>query len=214
MSVTAVPLRPIERRALVWLWLGLGLLALLGIAGAFYATRNIAAPAKVFLARNAKQPGVVVTPSGLQYQVLAAGSGARPTASDLVLINYVGSLADGTVFDQGKMAPLAVGRTVPGFSEALMLMPVGSKYRLWIPPALGYPEGNGPIPPNSLLIFDVDLLAVAPQSAMGPPRGMPPSAAMPPPAGGMPEGVVPQGGEMPAEMPTQSAEPSAESPPQ
>jgi FKBP-type peptidyl-prolyl cis-trans isomerase len=174
MSVTAVPLRPIARGALGWLWLGLAVLALVGIGAALYGTRNIAAPARIFLARNAQQPGVVVTPSGLQYKVLAAGRGPHPTTSDVVLISYVARLADGTLVDRGGPVPMSVSGTVPGFSEALTLMPVGSRYRVWIPPALGYPEGRGPIPPNSLLIFDLDLLAVAPHDAAAPPPGLPP----------------------------------------
>jgi FKBP-type peptidyl-prolyl cis-trans isomerase FkpA len=223
MSVTAVPLPPIGRRTLGWLWLGLAVLALAGIAAAWYGTRNIAAPAKIFLARNARKPGVVVMPSGLQYQVIRPGSGVRPTLSDIVLINYEGKLADGTLFDRGGPAPMAVNRTVPGFSEALTLMQVGSKYRLWIPPALGFPEGNGPIPPNSLLIFDVELLAVAPQSAMAPPAGMPP-ADTPPPASEMPQSAPPQSdapagvtvhtGEGAPGTPAQSAEPPSGPPAQ
>jgi hypothetical protein len=195
MSITAVPLLSIERRVVRGLWLGLALLALIGIAVAWYGTRNIDLPANVFLARNAKKPGVVVTPSGLQYQILHAGTGVRPTASDIALINYEGRFANGVVFDHGGPAPMPVGRTFPGFAEGLTLMPVGSKFRLWIPPALGLPEGGGPIPPNSLLIFDVDLLAVAPQSAMAP------------------AGMAPPASEMPEALPSQSAEPPASEPP-
>lgn len=168
MSVTAVPLPPIERRVVGGLWLGLALLALVGIVGALYSTRNIDLPPKAFLARNAKQPGVVVMPSGLQYQVLRAGAGARPTTSDVALINYEGRFANGVVFDRGGPVPMPVGRTFPGFAEGLTLMPVGSRYRLWVPPELGLPEGGGPIPPNSMLIFDVDLLAVMPQHMSAP----------------------------------------------
>ena len=195
MSVTTVPLPPIERRVVGGLWLGLALLALIGIAAAWYSTGRVQLPPKAFLARNAKQPGVVAMPSGLQYQVLRLGTGVRPTVSDITLVNYVGKLADGTIFDQGHMAAFAVARTVPGFGEALTLMPVGSKYRFWIPPALGYPQGSGPIPPNALLIFDIDLLTVVPQSAI-----MSPAAQMP-------EAVAPH--EAPA---TGTAEPSAEMP--
>jgi hypothetical protein len=212
MSVTAVPLPPVERRVVGGLWLGLALLALVGIAVAWYTTSRVALPPKAFLARNAKQPGVVVMPSGLQYQVLRLGTGVRPTVSDVALVNYVGKLADGKIFDQGHMAPFAVARTVPGFAEALTLMPVGSKYRFWIPPALGYPEGNGPIPPNALLIFDVDLLTVVPQSAIfspaaqapeavaphEPPAGIAePSAEMPASSGEAPSGVTVHSGERP-----------------
>ncbi len=137
MSVTAVPLPPVERRVVGGLWLGLALLALIGIAAALYSTARIDLPPKAFLARNARQPGVVVMPSGLQYQVLHAGTGVRPTASDIALINYEGRFANGTVFDRGGPVPMPVGRTFPGFAEGLTLMPVGSRFRLWIPPALG-----------------------------------------------------------------------------
>ena len=178
MSVTAVPLRPIARGVIVWLWLGLGLLALVGVGTALLRTRHVAPPAEMFLARNARQPGVVVTPSGLQYRVIVRGTGPRPTPSDIVLVNYVLTLADGTLVDRGGPVPMEVAGTVPGFAEALTLMPAGSKYRIWVPPALGYPRGSGPIPPNSVLIFDLDLLAVAPRSAMAP-AGMPPQPAEP-----------------------------------
>jgi FKBP-type peptidyl-prolyl cis-trans isomerase FkpA len=193
MSVTAVPLPPVERRVVGGLWFGLALLALVGIALALYSTRNIDLPPKAYLARNARQPGVVVMPSGLQYQVLHAGTGVRPTASDIALINYEGRFANGIVFDRGGPVPMPVGRTFPGFAEGLTLMPVGSRFRLWIPPALGLPEGGGPIPPNSLLIFDVDLLAVAPQSAMAPAAASPP-----PPPSEMPQAAPPQSEEPPA----------------
>jgi FKBP-type peptidyl-prolyl cis-trans isomerase len=173
MSVTAVPLPAVERRVVGGLWFGLALLALVGIVAAWYTTSKVELPPQAFLARNAKQPGVVTLPSGVQYQVLRPGSGARPTTSDIALINYEGRFANGIVFDRGGPAPMPVGRTFPGFAEGLMQMPVGSKYRLWIPPALGLPEGGGPIPPNSLLIFDVELLMVMPQQAAAPPAGLP-----------------------------------------
>jgi hypothetical protein len=207
MSITTVPLPPIERRVVGGLWLGLALLALVGIATAFYGTRNIDLPPRAFLARNARQPGVVVMPSGLQYQVLHAGTGARPTASDIALINYEGRFANGIVFDRGGPVPMPVGRTFPGFAEGLTLMPVGSRFRLWIPPALGLPEGGGPIPPNSMLIFDVDLLAVAPQSAMAPASAPPPA-----PASEMPEAVPPQPEEPPSGVTVHTGEPPAGTP--
>jgi hypothetical protein len=187
MSVTAVPLRPIPRGALGWLWASLGALALVGIAVALLGTRHVPIPAALFLARNAGQPGVVTTPSGLQYKVLSAGHGVRPTANDIVYVGYSLTLADGTLIDRGGPMPMAVGAVVPGFGEALTLMPVGSRYRIWVPPALAYPDGRGPIPPNSLLIFDLDLLAIAPHGAMTPPGMSAPPAepaeAAPPPQG-------------------------------
>jgi FKBP-type peptidyl-prolyl cis-trans isomerase len=166
-EVTAVPLRPIKKGALVILWAGLALIALTGVAVAFKGTEKQAAVAR-FLARNAKNPGVVTTTSGLQYKVLEKGTGAKPTLSDIVLADYVGMLDDGKVFDStvgGRPAVLPVDRVVPGFSQGLQLMSPGAYYRFWIPPQLGYGAGGQgeAIPPNSVLIFDVHLLAVQPQ---------------------------------------------------
>ena len=179
MSVTAVPLRPIERRALGWLWLGLAVLALVGIGFAVFTTNRVVPSAAAFLAHNARKPGVTVTRSGLQYQVIVKGTGSRPTLHDLVAINYTGRLTDGTLFDasalQGGAVQMPVGGVIPGFSEGLTLMPVGSKYRFWIPPELGYGPagaGNGIIPPNAVLDFEVELLGVAPRNA-APPMGLP-----------------------------------------
>ncbi len=119
---------------------------------------------KTFLAGNAKKPAVVTTASGLQYQVITQGTGAKPKATDAVSVNYVGTLLDGTEFDssykRGEPAQFPLNAVVPGWSEALQLMPVGSKYKLWIPAKLGYAETGtpgGPIPPNSTLVFEVEL---------------------------------------------------------
>src|SRR3546814_464200 len=113
-----------------------------------------------FLAENAKKPGVVTTDSGLQYLVIEAGKGARPKASDTVRVNYKGTLLDGTVFDDsaqhGGPAEFPLAQVVPGWQEGIVLMPVGSKYRFWIPASLGYGETGtpgGPIPPNATLAF-------------------------------------------------------------
>ncbi len=99
------------------------------------------------------------TASGLGYQELRAGTGARPKASDQVTVNYIGYLAaDGSVFDQGENASFGVGGVIEGFAEGLQLMPKGSIYRFCIPSALGYGErGAGPIPANSDLVFQVEL---------------------------------------------------------
>ena len=117
------------------------------------------------------------TPSGLQYKVLAAGRGtARPGATDVAQVNYVGRLTDGTEFDRSQ-APVAMplDQVVPGFSEAIRLMPRGARYRFWLPPALGYGDrAAGPIPPGSILVFDVELIDFAPPSDPGlalPPTG-------------------------------------------
>jgi hypothetical protein len=208
MSVTAVPLPPVERRVTGGLWLALALLALIGIGFGVYSTSKIVPSAAAFLARNAKKPGVVVTASGLQYQVLHLGTGPRPTVHDIAAINYSGRLADGTLFDasalQGGPVQLPVGGNIPGFSEGLTLMPVGSKFRFWIPPNLAYGAagaGNGVIPPNAALDFEVELLAVAPQSMMTPQN------VVPPPNNAGPQTVPSQPGEAPAAMSPQPAEP-------
>ena len=121
-----------------------------------------------FLAANGKKPGVVTTASGLQYQVIAQGTGPKPKMEDRVSVNYAGTLLDGTEFDssykRNEPAEFVLNQVVPGWSEALQLMPVGSKYRLWIPSKLGYGEAGtpgGPIPPNSTLVFELQLLKIA-----------------------------------------------------
>jgi FKBP-type peptidyl-prolyl cis-trans isomerase FkpA/FKBP-type peptidyl-prolyl cis-trans isomerase FklB len=128
------------------------------------------AAGEAFLAENAKKEGVQVTESGLQYQVLEAGEGPRPDSDDLVRVHYQGALLDGTVFDssieRGQPADIPVSQVVPGWQEGIALMPVGSKYRLWIPAGLAYGEGGtpgGPIPPNSTLVFEVELLEILDQ---------------------------------------------------
>lgn len=118
-----------------------------------------------FLDNNAKEEGVVVTKSGLQYLVVKQGQGPKPKANDVVTVHYTGKLIDGTVFDssveRGEPATFALGQVIPGWTEALQLMPEGSAWRLFIPAKLAYGErGTGPIQPNSTLIFDVQLLKV------------------------------------------------------
>lgn len=119
-----------------------------------------------FLAINRQKAGVTELPSGLQYQVLRKGEGPVPTASDKVKVHYTGSLINGQVFDssveRGTPAEFGVTQVIPGWVEALQLMPAGSKWRLFIPSALAYGEqGAGQsIEPNSTLIFDVELLDI------------------------------------------------------
>ena len=119
-----------------------------------------------FLTINKGKAGVVTLPSGLQYQVLQNGEGAKPTASDKVKCHYHGTLINGTVFDssvqRGQPAVFGVSQVIPGWVEALQLMSVGSKWRLFIPSELAYGEqGAGDvIEPNSTLIFDVELLEI------------------------------------------------------
>lgn len=118
-----------------------------------------------FLADNGKKPGVQTTASGLQYKVVKEGSGESPKASDDAVVNYRGTLLDGTEFDssykRGQPATFPVGKVIPGWTEGLQLMKPGGKYVLYVPPQLAYDtQSRGPIPPGSLLIFDVELLSV------------------------------------------------------
>ena len=119
-----------------------------------------------FLAENSKKPGVHITGSGLQYEVIQEGSGPKPTAADTVRVHYEGSLTDGTVFDssysRGEPLEFPLGGVIPGWTEGLQLMNTGSSYRFYIPSDLGYgPQGAGPqIPPYSTLIFEVELLDI------------------------------------------------------
>ena len=121
---------------------------------------------EVFLAENAKKSGVVVTASGLQYEILTQGDGEKPTRASTVRTHYHGTLIDGTVFDssynRGQPAEFPVGGVIAGWTEALQLMPVGSKYRLYIPHQLAYGErgAGASIAPFSALVFDVELLAI------------------------------------------------------
>ena len=121
---------------------------------------------KAFLAENAKRPEVVTLASGLQYEVITEGAGATPNASDSVKVHYHGSLLDGTVFDssvnRGETATFGVTQVISGWVEALQLMPVGSKWKLFIPSDLAYgAQGAGQsIAPHSTLVFEVDLLEI------------------------------------------------------
>lgn len=119
----------------------------------------------VFLIDNASKPGVVKLKSGLQYRVIKAGSGARPKAEDVVKCQYRGALTDGTVFEQseaGMPANIKVAPLVPGLKEAMMLMPVGSKWEVYIPGELGFgAEGKPPkVGPDAVLIYNLELLEI------------------------------------------------------
>jgi len=125
---------------------------------------------EAFLAANKSKPGVVTLPSGLQYKILKEGTGPKPTTSDTVKCNYVGTMVDGTEFDSsakhGGPATFPVTQVIKGWTEALQLMPVGSKWQLFIPPDLAYGDRGAPggqIGPNATLIFEVDLLAIEPK---------------------------------------------------
>lgn len=127
---------------------------------------------KAFLIQNAHAPGIHVTASGLQYRILQSGpaDGLRPKPADEVKVHYEGKLLDGTIFDssyqRGVPAVMTVRDLVPGWVEALQLMRPGDQWLLYVPPALGYGEkGAGPIPPNSVLVFKLELIAVAPDAS-------------------------------------------------
>jgi FKBP-type peptidyl-prolyl cis-trans isomerase FkpA len=125
-----------------------------------------------FLAANKAKEGVETTGSGLQYQVITRGEGPRPKADDVVQVHYKGTLLDGETFDssyeRGEPAVFPLPQVVPGWQEGITLMPVGSKYRFWIPAELGYGEQGtpgGPIGPNAVLTFEVELLDIVEQPA-------------------------------------------------
>jgi FKBP-type peptidyl-prolyl cis-trans isomerase FklB len=130
------------------------------------AAKNQAAGAE-FLAKNAKEPGVVVRESGLQYKVLKEGTGPMPKVDSIVSVHYRGTLLDGTEFDssyeRNQPLVLPVGGVIPGWTEALPLMKEGSKWQLFIPAALAYGEAGAPpaIGPNATLLFDVELISAS-----------------------------------------------------
>ena len=199
-TITAVPLQPVKRGVLVYLWIGI----LIAVIGAFLLARQ----GDSFLARNSRAADVVTTASGLQYKVVTAGKGGpKPTDSDVALVNYEGKLLNGTTFDKSQQpTPMPVvaadektGRqgVVPGFSEALKLMSKGAKYRFWIKPSLAYgSKAAGPIPANSVLVFDLELLDFLPESVIRQMQAQQQQmqGAIPPGAGGIPgAGAIPGG---------------------
>jgi FKBP-type peptidyl-prolyl cis-trans isomerases 1 len=116
-----------------------------------------------FLEENSKRAGVITTASGLQYEILIAGTGSIPNSSSKVKVRYKGTLIDGTEFDSSSTggADFYVTSVIPGWTEALKIMPVGSKWKLYIPYSLGYgAEANDDIPAYSVLIFEVELLGI------------------------------------------------------
>jgi len=174
-TVTAVPIAPVKRAYLVWLSIGLALALVAGVALA-----------------KAGDTGIRTTPSGLRYKVLSPGTAtAKPTDADVALVNYTGKLTNGTVFDASQQpTPLPVAGMIKGFSEGLKLMPKGAKYRFWIKPELGYgAEAKGPIPANSTLVFDVELVDFIPEQTL---RALQQQQQMMMPGGGMP-GALPGG---------------------
>ena len=122
---------------------------------------------KAFLAENAEKEGVKTAPSGLQYKVLAEGSGKTPKDEDTVTVHYKGTFIDGTEFDssikRGKPETFQVNGVIKGWTEALQMMREGSKWQLFVPSELAYGQrGQGPIPPNSTLIFEIELISINP----------------------------------------------------
>jgi len=128
---------------------------------------------KAFMEENRKKEGVKTLPSGLQYKVLADGAGKTPNAADEVTVNYRGTLTKGDEFDnsykKGGPVTFQLSKVIPGWTEALQMMKEGSKWQLFVPPALAYGErGASPIPPNSVLVFEVELVSVKPVSESEP----------------------------------------------
>jgi FKBP-type peptidyl-prolyl cis-trans isomerase len=155
---------------------------------------------EAFLAKNKARKEVKTTASGLQYEVLTEGTGANPKATDTVTVNYKGTLMDGTTFDssydRGQPATFVLNQVIPGWTEGVQLMKVGSKYKFYIPSALGYGErgAGGVIGPNAPLVFEVELVSIgqpeakpaagaAAQGGQAQPQGQPqqqPPAEKPP----------------------------------
>ncbi|MES2288991.1 MAG: FKBP-type peptidyl-prolyl cis-trans isomerase [Pseudomonadota bacterium] len=159
-EVTAVPIAPTKRSWLVWLGLGIALAVIVGVSVAWSGTSKPVQAASFCKPGDFKGPGAVQRlASGVAVQTIKPGAGARPGPQDFVLIGYKGMLRDGTVFDSAPRAPLQLSEVVPGFSQGLQTMQPGGSYRLCIPPELGYGErSSGPIPANSTLFFDIELL--------------------------------------------------------
>ncbi len=134
-----------------------------------------------FLAANKSKEGVTTLPDGLQYKILTAGTGPKPTAADTVVCNYKGTLLDGTEFDssykRGQPATFPVGQVIKGWTEVLQMMPVGSKWEVFIPSDLAYgpqgPRQGGPIGPNATLVFEIELMSIQPKGSTPPPPATP-----------------------------------------
>jgi len=179
MSVTQVPIRPVAKATVLRLAFGLILLVIAGAALAF---------------AGAGQMRPEVTANGVQIRTLKAGQGELIGPMDGVIIDYVGTLPDGTKFDEAQDAPLLVGQVVPGFAEALQNMRPNGRYKVRIPGELAYganPPPGSPIPPNSPLDFEITVKRVVQNAAaqLGPQgaQPLPPGAEAPPPPGATPE---------------------------
>jgi len=166
-----------------------------------------------FLAANRTKPGVVTLPSGLEYKILTAGTGPKPTPEDTILCNYRGTLIDGKEFDssykRGQPTAIPVGGVIKGWTEALQLMPAGSKWQLFIPSELAYgPRAAGPdIGPNSTLIFEVELLSIQPKEA---PKDAPKDATPQPKAA--PQSAPPQAAPQTTPPPAPAPQPTPKPP--
>lgn len=157
MSATQAPLRPIKKGSLTKLWIGVGAACIAAGAVAWAGTET--ASANACSVRDFKGAKAVATASGLVFQTVKAGTGPMPTDTDVALVDYKGTLRDGTEFDANQRTPFPVTGVIPGFTEALKMMQSGGQYRICIPPVLGYgAQETGRIPPNSVLFFDVTLL--------------------------------------------------------
>lgn len=172
-TVTAVPIPPTRRRILILLWIGI----LLAVAGgtwlAFHGTSAVVAAKgsnEQFLAWNKRQPGVVETESGLQYQIIKPGEGPALPTGQVPIVMYAGHLRDGTTFDQSQRpVPMPPQAMVKGFGEGLRLMPKGAQYRFWMKPELAYGDQSPDptrVPPGSLLIFDVAVTEFVSEQAL------------------------------------------------
>jgi len=134
---------------------------------------------EAYLVANAKKDGVVVLPDGLQYKIVTAGDGKKPAETDTVMCNYKGTFIDGSEFDSstqaGKPVPFEVKNVIPGFKEVLQLMPVGSKWQVFIPSSLAYGErgAGNVIGPNSTLVFEIELVSIQSDSPTPPAGGAP-----------------------------------------
>ncbi|MEO6434577.1 MAG: FKBP-type peptidyl-prolyl cis-trans isomerase [Tepidisphaeraceae bacterium] len=175
MSASTVSPAPVRRSGVGKLWLGILVLIAAGVALAWIGAASLRGE---------------ITPSGLQFRTVEAGSGPQIKAVDGVMIEYEGRLLDGTVFDSSEgrgPTPMIAGQVIPGFAEALTRMQKGGRYRIRIPAALGYgdsPAPGSPIPPNADLEFDVHVVQVVPNAAlmqaMQPPEGAPAPDGAPP----------------------------------
>ncbi len=201
MSITAVPLKPVKRSIVAYIWIGIALALVLAVALAFRGTAEVVAAKgsdEQFLAWNRTQPGVVETASGLQYEVLKPGvDGVKPKTTDVAGVMYVGKLRDGTVFDASQQPvpfPLA-GGAIPGFLEGMKLMSKGARYRFWLKPSLAYGDRSpdpSKIPDKAMLIFDVEMVAFVDEATL---RQMQQQQMMQQQggAGAPPRGAAPQG---------------------